>query len=186
MLLLADLRIPFPRDLVYATYRDKLVELLPYMPNVRGVTVQSRRDEGEKVYCVYEWHGGGEIPMAARAILNERMLSWTEHDLWNEAEFNLEWRIETHAFTEAVYCTGKNRFIADGNSTVIESRGELKIDPARITGVPSFLANGVAHVVEDFLGKKIEPNLRQMGEGVQHYLETAAKEISVNECTRNL
>ena len=110
----------------------------------------------------------------ARAILNESMLSWTEHDLWNEPEFELDWRIETHAFAEAVYCKGKNRFITDGDRTVIESRGELKIDPQRISGVPSFLAGGVARVVEDFLGKKIEPNLRQMGEGVRHYLERAA------------
>ena len=107
--------------------------------------------------------------MAARAIINESMLSWTEHDTWNDAEFELEWRIETHAFTEAVFCVGNNRFIADGDSTVIESRGELKIDPTRINGVPSFVASGIAHVVEDFLRKKIEPNLRQMGEGVQHY-----------------
>ena len=180
MLLSADLRIPFPRDLVYATYRDKLIELLPYLPDVRGVTIKSRRDEGAKIYCVYEWHGGGEIPMAARAILNESMLSWTEHDLWNEAEFGLEWRIETHAFTAAVSCAGKNRFIADGNTTVIESRGELKIDPTQIKGVPSFLANGVARVVEDFLGKKIEPNLRQMSEGVRHYLETEAMSKKIN------
>ncbi len=175
MLIRADLQLPFPRDLVYATYRDKLVELLPYMPDVRSLTVKSRQAEGEKVYCVYEWHGGGEIPIAARAILSESMLSWTEHDLWNESEFGVEWRIETHAFAEAVYCTGKNRFIADGNSTTIESRGELKIDPAQIKGVPSFMTGGIARVVEDFLGKKIEPNLRQMGEGVRHYLESAAK-----------
>ena len=108
------------------------------------------------------------------------MLSWTEHDLWNEAEFGLEWRIETHAFTAAVSCAGKNRFIADGNTTVIESRGELKIDPTQIKGVPSFLANGVARVVEDFLGKKIEPNLRQMSEGVRHYLETEAISKKIN------
>jgi hypothetical protein len=179
MLISADLSIPFPRALVYETYRDKLVELLPYMPNVRRLTVQSRRDEGAKVHCVIEWHGGGEIPMAARAILSENMLSWTEHDLWNEAEFLLEWRIETHAFTEAVDCTGKNRFIADGNTTIIESRGELKIDSTRIKGVPHFLATGVAHLLEDFLGTKIEPNLIQMGAGVRHYLETAAKSAKI-------
>ncbi|MBA3921798.1 MAG: hypothetical protein H0X31_08910 [Nostocaceae cyanobacterium] len=174
MIISANVCIPFPRALVYATYRDKLVELVPYMPNVHCVTVKSRRDEGEKVYCVNEWDGGGEIPIAARAILSKDMLSWTEYDTWNESEFVLEWRIETHSFTEAVHCTGKNFFIEDGNTTVIESRGELKIDPTRIKGVPHFLANGVAHIVEDFLGKKIEPNLLQMSEGVLHYLKTKA------------
>jgi hypothetical protein len=174
MIISADTCIPFPRALVYATYRDKLVELVPYMPNVRNITAKSRRDEGEKVYCVNEWDGGGEIPLAARAILSKDMLSWTEYDTWNESQFTLEWRIETHAFTEAVCCTGKNRFIEDNSNTVIESRGELRINPNQIKGVPHFLAGGVAHIVEDFLGKKIEPNLLQMSEGVCHYLETEA------------
>jgi hypothetical protein len=179
MLLRADLRIPFPRPLVYATYRDKIVELLPYLPDVRGVSVKSRRDEGEKIYCVCEWRGGGEIPAAARAILNESMLSWTERDTWNVKTFDLEWQIETHAFTEAVSCAGKNRFVEDGNNTIIESRGELIIDPNKINGVPSFIASGIARVVEDFLGKKIEPNLYQMGEGVSKYLETEANSAKI-------
>jgi hypothetical protein len=170
MLLSVDLQIPFPRDLVYATYRDNLIDLLPYMPDVRNATIQSHRQEGQDTYTVCEWQGGGEIPMAARAILNENMLSWTEYDRWNAAEFILEWRIETHAFTEAVSCKGKNRFISDGQQTIVESRGELTIDAAQIKGVPSFLASGIASVVEDFLGKKIEPNLRQIGTGVSQYL----------------
>jgi hypothetical protein len=174
MLLSVDLQIPFPRDLVYATYRDCLTELLPYMPDVRAANIKSRRVDGADTYTVCEWQGGGEIPVAARAILNETMLSWTEYDHWNAAEFFLEWRIETHAFTEAVSCQGKNRFIEDGACTRVESRGELRIDPSKIQGVPSFLAGGIAGVVEDFLGKKIEPNLRQIGMGVSKYLAKSA------------
>ncbi|NWF58518.1 MAG: hypothetical protein HXY43_04200 [Fischerella sp.] len=175
MLISADTRISFPCSLVYATYRDKLVELVPYMPNVRYVKVKSRREENGRVYSVNEWHGGGEIPLAARAIISEDMLSWTEYNTWNEAEFSLSWQIETHAFSEAVNCTGKNHFIADGNSTIIKSRGELTIDPKQIKGVPRFIAKQIAHIVEDFLGKKIEPNLLQMSEGVRQYLEQQTK-----------
>jgi hypothetical protein len=170
MLISSDTSIPFPRSLVYTTYRDSLVELIPHLPNVRAIQVKSRREEGNRIYSVNEWHGGGEIPMAARAILSEDMLSWTEYDTWNETDFTMEWRIQTHAFTEAVRCVGKNRFIEDGNKTRVESRGELVIDPHKIQGVPSFLAGGVARVVEEFLGSKVGPNLVQMSEGVRHYL----------------
>ncbi|MBF2008887.1 MAG: hypothetical protein IGS49_26420 [Chlorogloeopsis fritschii C42_A2020_084] len=171
MLISADTRIPFPRSLVYATYRDKLVELIPYMPNVRSIQVKSRREEDGLVHSVNEWHGGGEIPLAARAVISEDMLSWTEYNTWNEDKFIVEWQIKTHAFTEAVHCAGKNRFLADGNSTIVESRGELIIDPKQIHGVPQFLLRSVVHLVQDFLGKKIEPNLFQMSEGVRQYLE---------------
>lgn len=175
MKIFTDTRIPFSRSLVYATYRDKLLELVPYMPDVRYITVKSRSEENEQIHCVNQWRGGGDIPAAARVIISEDMLSWTEYDTWNESEYTLAWRIETQAFTEAVHCAGTNRFIEDGNNTIIQNRGELTIDPKKIKGVPWFVTNQIASVVEDFLGKKIAPNLLQMSEGVRQYLEKETK-----------
>ena len=171
MIISLNTRLPFPRALVYRTYRDKLIELLPYMPNVREIEIKSKREENGRLYCINEWRGGGEIPAVARAVISEDMLSWTEHNVWNEAEFTLEWRIKTHAYTAAVQCGGKNRFIEAGDATVIENRGKLVIDQDKLEGIPPFLRGGVASIVEDFLGKKVEPNLVQMGQGVCAYLK---------------
>lgn len=172
MLISATTRVPFPRPLVYATYRDKLIELVPYMPNVRRIEVKSQRTEGDRLHCVNEWHGGGDIPPAARAVLSEDVLSWTDLATWDNTRFTTDWRIQTHAFTEAVRCVGKNCFYEDGNHTLIESKGELSIDPSKIKGMLPMLVGTVAHLVEDILGKRIEPNLVQMGDGVRQYLET--------------
>lgn len=168
--------VPYPRLLVYATYRDKLIDVVPFLPDVRQIEIQSRREENGRVYFTNIWHGGGEIPVLARAILNESMLSWTDYATWHDAEFTTEWRIKPHAFTEAVYCAGKNQFLEAGNGTRIESRGELTIDPRKITGVPSFLAGKIGQTVEEFLGQKIEPNLLQVSQGVQRYLEQTQKQ----------
>ena len=174
MLISADLRLPFPRSLVYLTYRDKLVELVPFMPNVRSVEVKSRRQEDERIYCVNCWHGGGKIPLAVRSVIGEAMLSWTEYDNWDESNFTLLWRIETHAFTAAVFCAGKNRFLEDDGTTIIETRGELRISPEQLEGFPESLRGKVASIVENFLGKKIVPNLIQMSQGVHSYLQQTA------------
>ena len=176
MLICANTQIPFPRSLVYATYQDKLVELVPYMPSVRDIEVKSRSEVGSNICTVNDWHGGSEIPAAARVILSEDMLSWTEYNTWNQALFTVEWHIETHAFTKAVKCSGKNCFLSDGNTTIIESRGELAIDPKQINGVPFFLRSTIANVVEDFLGKNIQPNLLAMSAGVRQYLEQNARD----------
>jgi hypothetical protein len=170
MIIQSSVYLPFPRSLVYTTYRDQLVELVPFLSNVRQIEVKSRQEQAGLLHLVNIWHGGGEIPAAARMILSEAMLSWTDYAIWNEAEFTTDWQIETHAFTEAVHCTGKNCFLAEGNGTRIDCSGELTIDPDK-TGVPFFLAGKVAQTVEDFLGKKIEPNLLQVSEGVSRYLE---------------
>ncbi|ACB51736.1 unknown [Crocosphaera subtropica ATCC 51142] len=171
MLIHADVSIPFPRPLVYFTYRDQLMDLLPYIPNIRSVEVKSRYEENQHVYSVNLWHGGGNMPLTLKAVIGDALVSWIEYNTWNESDFTLEWRIETKAFTEAIFCAGKNHFLEENGKTIIQTRGELKIDPKKINGLSAPLKGKVAHLVENFLGKKIVPNLIQMGKGVHDYLE---------------
>jgi hypothetical protein len=167
----ADARLSFPRPVVFAAYRDKLVDLLPFLPNVRGIEVKSRTDEGAVSRMVNEWHGGGEIPAAARAFISESMLSWTDHATWDESKWTCEWRIETHAFSEAVTCRGENRFLEDGGATKLEIRGTLSIDAKKIKGVPGLFAGKVGKAVEELLVGKIQPNLVEVSRGLAKYLE---------------
>ena len=167
--LVADAKIPFPRPVVFAAYRDKLADLVPYLPNVREIDVRSRKENGSVVEFENVWHGGGEIPPAARAFLSEKMLSWTDFAKWDESDFTCEWRIQTHAFTEAVTCKGKNRFFEEDGTTRIEIRGSLSIDSAKVTGVPRLFAGKVSKAIEEFLGNKIRPNLGSRMEPAAHW-----------------
>lgn len=174
MLISADAMLLYPRPMVYAAYRDDLTKLLSYLPNVRNIEIKSRKDEGTRTDLVNIWHGGGEIPAAARAFLSESMLSWTDYATWKEDAWTCDWRTETHAFTEAVDCKGQNRFLEVEGGTRIEIRGELKIDAKKIKGVPGFLAGKVASTVESFLAAKIQPNLVEVTEGLRKYLASKA------------
>lgn len=174
MLISADATLLYPRPVVYAAYRDDLTKLLAYLPNVRNIEVKSRKEDGSRVDLVNIWHGGGEIPAAARAVLSEAMLSWTDYATWKEDAWTCDWRTETHAFTEAVDCKGQNRFVEVEGGTRIEIRGELKIDAKKIKGVPGFLAGKVASAVESFLSAKIQPNLVEVTEGLRKYLAEKA------------
>ena len=42
MELRADATIPFPRPVVFAAYRDKLQDMLEYLPNVRKIEIRKR------------------------------------------------------------------------------------------------------------------------------------------------
>ncbi len=171
MLIYLDLEIPFPRPLVYMTYRDQLEEQVAYMDSVDGVEVKSRRQEKGQVYCINEWHSQAQIPAPVRAVLGEKLFSWTEYAIWNESDLTVQWQIQTHAFTEAVSSAGENRFLAEGNKTVVEHRGELRIDPEKLNQIPWFLRSKIAQLSENFLAQQIEVNLKQMGEGVRQVLE---------------
>jgi hypothetical protein len=171
MELRADATIPFPRPMVFAAYRDNLMELLPYLPNVRGIEIKSREEKDGKVSFVNVWSGGGDIPAAARAFVSEKMLSWDDIATWNENDFTCSWVIKTHAFSDAVDCHGGNKFIEkDANTTILEIRGVLTIDGKKIPGVPGFLANKVAKTVEDMLVNKIQPNLVSTASGLAKFL----------------
>jgi hypothetical protein len=171
MELRADSRLAFPRKLVFATYRDDILKLLPYLSNVRRIDVKSRRENGPVVEMVNDWAGGGDIPAAVRAVLSESMLSWTDHAAWNEESMCCDWRIETRAFTEAVHCAGQNSFADDGaGGTILQIRGTLDIDPKQLRGVPGFVAGKVARGVEAFLVEKIQANLVDTVKGLKEYL----------------
>lgn len=171
MLISADAKLAFSRDLVFRTYRDDLVHFVEYLPNIRRIEIQSREDKDGVVQVVNVWHGGGEIPAPARVVLSESMLSWTDYATWRESDYTCDWRIETHSFKDAVDCKGQNRFIEDNGATRLEIRGELEIDASKIKAVPKLLSKSVSKTVSEFLIKKITPNLIEVTDGLRRYLE---------------
>jgi hypothetical protein len=168
----ADARIPFARERVFAAYRDRLVELVPYLPNiVRIVVVERREREAGHVDLVNEWVGGGEIPEVARRILGDRTLSWLDHASWRAADFTCRWRTEVRVFPGAVHAAGDNRFFEDGpGRTRLAIRGALRCD-ADALPVPRLLAGAVASAVEKMLVGRIAQNLRAVAAGVARLLE---------------
>lgn len=171
MKLEATADIPFSREKVFQVYRDKLPELVPYLPNIRAIIQKSRTDEGQVVRLLNLWKGGGEIPAAARSVLSEKLLEWDDYATWDANAYTAEWRIETPAFKEAVHAAGKNTFEAIGpERTLLTIRGELSIDGSKVPGVPKLLARTVGPIVEKFLIAAIKPNLLEVSKGVEKYL----------------
>ncbi len=170
MRLEADVTLPFPRDRVFGAYRDHLVDLVPFLPNIRRIEVKSRTEHGDVCDFVNVWHGGGDIPGVARAFLSEDMLAWTDYATWNAADFTCAWRTQTHSFKDAVKAAGNTRYVEVDGGTRIEIRGSIEIDPAGLRGVPGFLAKRAAPAVAEFLVGRIRPNLIEVAEGVRRYL----------------
>src|SRR5688572_27332477 len=163
--------IPFPRERVFQVYRDKLPELLPYLPNVRGITVVSRTDEGAVTKLLNRWKGGGEIPGPVRKFLSEDLLEWDDHAEWNATEWTCAWKTVVPAFKDAVESSGKNRFEDLGGRTRLTIAGDLKVDAGKVKGVPRLLSGTVSPVIETFLVNAIKPNLIQTARGVEKYLQ---------------
>ncbi len=175
----ADSRVTFPRELVFSTYRDRLPELVPFLPNITAIDVKEREDApgGEEGISrlLNLWRAEGEIPKVATALIKPEMVAWLDHARWDANEWTCEWRVEPKFFTDNVQCQGKNRFVADGDTTVLELRGNLDIDLKGVKGVPSFLAKRIAPQVEKFIVALLTPNLIRVSDGLQGFLTAEAK-----------
>jgi len=168
----ADAVIPFDRETVFQAYRDEMQDFVDYLPNVRGIEVQERKEDGARVDLVNVWHGGGEIPAPLSKIVGTKALSWTDVACWLGDDWRCQWRIETHAFTEAVSCKGMNNFIElEGGRTRLEIQGEIAIDMKRVRGVPKFLAASLGPKIEKFLVRQITTNLTSVSGALTRYLE---------------
>ncbi len=166
-----DVVLPFDRRRVFAAYRDRLVELVPHLPNIQSITVTSRVDRGTDTDFVNEWVGGGDIPKVVRSVIKESMLRWTDFATWHEDDFTVSWRTEVHAFPGAVSSAGKNRYVAlPEGSTRIELRGDLTIDAKKVPAVPRFLERTVAEAAEKMIVGQVKTNLVAVARGVERIL----------------
>jgi hypothetical protein len=168
--------IPFSRAETFAVYRDKLPELVKYLPNVRGITVSSRTDDGPVAKLVNRWKGGGEIPGLVRKFLSEDLLEWDDHAVWKQDSFTCDWRTIVPAFKDAIDAAGTNQFIELApDRTRLIIAGELKCDAAKIKGVPRLLSGTIGPAVEAFLVATVKPNLVSVAKGVEQYLRATKR-----------
>lgn len=164
--------IPFPRELVFTTFRDRLLEVVPYYGNIEKVEIPSRREEGNLVHFQNVWQGkSDDIPAVIRPILKPEYLRWVDRATWDAAAFKVDWNIDLLALPGVIVAKGTNRFRDEGGDTVFEVSGDFSIVPDKIPGVPAFAAKSAAPAIERFIVAQLQPNLRGGLRAVQRFLE---------------
>lgn len=163
--------LPYPREVVFRTHRDKLVEMVPYLPNVKSVVVESRIVEGPVVKLVNLWAGTtDDVPAVIRPLVKPELLTWVDRATWDESKWRVEWDIQLSALSDAITARGSNTFREEDGETVIHMQGEFIIHPDRVPGVPGFVARAAAPALERFVVGLLQPNLRKTNESVKQYI----------------
>ena len=172
-------RIDYPREKVFETFRDNLVDLLEYLPDIQDIEVKDREEVDEDtVKVVNLWKAREEeVPKMARKFIKPEILQWTDYATWKQDEWVCEWEMEVGFLKEAITCKGQNRYLEAGDgSTKIHIDGDLEVDASEIPGVPRLVAGKVGSVIEDFVVKMIEPNLTDVNRGLEKYLDKESAE----------
>lgn len=167
--------IPHPRELVFHTHRDKLQELVEYLPNVSSVVTETRDVEGAVVKLLNIWTGtSDDVPAPLRSLIKPENLRWVDRAAWDEARWRCDWEITISALPEAVSARGFSTFLDEGGETVIQINGEFVVHPERVPGLPTFVAKAAAPALERFVIGLIQPNLRRSNQAVAQYLDDHA------------
>lgn len=162
--------IPFPRDVVFATQRDKLPELVPYMPNVESIVVEKREVDGPQVKLLNLWKGNADdIPKVIAPLIKSDMMQWYDKATWDEATHICHWEIEINVMPGAISAKGTTEFDEEGDETVVRIAGEFIVHPDKIP-LPGFVARRAAPTIEKFVVNLIKPNLKETNKVVARYI----------------
>jgi len=165
--------VGYPLADVFGLVRDDMTALVPYLPDVEEIVVESRRDEPGGIEIVNVWRGSPDAaPKVVRKFLNPELLSWKDHAFWPAEATRAEWRLEPKVGGSLFECTGTTTVREVGpETTAIEVRGDLRVYPERLPGVPKLLAGKLRSKIEGFVVEMLVPNMQTMARGVQGYFD---------------
>jgi len=163
-------KVKFGRELVFTTIRDKLAELVPYLPNVKKIEVLERKKTKGVIQLTNKWYADYKIPALVRKVIKVDELSWTDYAKWYDDDYTCEWRIEPVVFKDYVKAEGKNFFIEKGDETIVKLTGHIEIDVSSHPLVPRLLAGTVNKEITGIVLMGIKPNLVSLIEGLRKYL----------------
>lgn len=167
-----------PVERVFAVLRDRLPDLVPYLPAVDHIELLERTEESPGcTVLVHYWEGNSKLlPVIARPFVTKAMTSWTDYARWIEDGRTCEWRFEPKKFKNLFTCGGVDYLEAMGNgSTRLRLTGELVVYAERVPGVSRAMARRLGPRIEEFVVKKIKPNLMQVPLALHAFFEEERK-----------
>lgn len=161
-----------PLKEVFELVRDDIEALIPYMPNVSKIVIDSREEVDGGIKQVNTWYANAEIPGLLKKFLKPELLSWKDYANWKNSETLVDYELESVLGNDLFDAHGVNSFKAVGDDqTELTVSCNIKIYAAKVPGVPRILARKATPLIEGLLEKILAPNLTALGTGLNSYFE---------------
>jgi len=168
--------VTHPPSVVLDLMINRMDEIAPFLPNVDEITLISRDQTPEgRPHIVRKWQGNDrQAPKAVRPFIKKETLAWIDDAVWHPQDHKVHWTLSTN-LGRLYDCSGINYFEPHPDNpegaTRIRITGDLVVYPDKVPGVPKFLAKRLAPQVEKFIVNLITPNLTDVADGLQGYLD---------------
>lgn len=164
-------RVARPASEVFPLVRDRLPELLPYLPDVERIERLSYQEQpGNRVAIVNRWTASTKPPAAVARFLPPDLLVWTDTATWRADDWEVDYRLEGFGY-EVV---GVNRFAPDGDGTLVKIQADITLHPDRFK-IPKLVFNKVFPHIEGLVKDAVRPNLTALARGLQAYYADAPR-----------
>ena len=164
-------KVPFPLEEVYGTMRDKLIDLVPYLPDIKKIDCLERSETPDGVIKITnKWFAENRIPKAVQSLIKPEQLGWTDYAEWKASNHSVKYRLVMIFLSEYVDVRGENFFTGNERETQVRLTGELKLDLAKHPLIPRLLASVITGQVENLVLELIKPNLVKVNRGIEKHL----------------
>jgi hypothetical protein len=164
--------VPLTADATFLLLRDDMPALVPFLEDAESITVTNRREDGDVVHLVNRWQGStAKIPGALRTVVKPDLISWDDYASWTASTRSCTWRLQPPRGGGVFQCSGTTRITEDGPHARVSMTIDLEIHPEKVPGVPSFLANRVRGQIEEFIGKQLTANMKNLAGSVRKYAD---------------
>lgn len=166
--------VKHPRDLVWKAMRDELPEMVPYLDEIEGISVQSCRDEGSVREIVNVWKAAPPIPRIVIKAIGTSLITWTDTARWDNDTFVCRWVIEPELFKKFIVSEGSTTFVSamGGRGTRITFEGDIQFRGKKLPGIPVAVEGAIADGVNGFVQNLIPKNFRTLAAAVSKHLES--------------
>jgi hypothetical protein len=167
-----------PTELVWITTRDRLPEIVPLLDDIESVTVQSREEKSNgTVNLVNVWKACPKLPASVTSRIRPEMLAWDDHAEWSRGNFQCNWRMEPHFYTDRIKCSGVTRYepAMAGRGTRITFVTNIELSVRDLPGVPAVLEDTVSKAIEFFVSVLVPQNFRKIAQAVGDLLDREAR-----------
>ena len=167
--------VDFPLKDTWLVFRNEMLNLIDYLPNIRKI-VELERVEGKgKVEVTMQWYAKATLPGAAGKLIPQSVLTWVDKATWTDKEHVVEYELTLPELTNAVKVVGRNTFEKDGKRTKVTLTGDIQTEISKIKIAPKLVLRAVIPVVEVFAVKMTKPNLMELNRGIEKYLAEKKK-----------
>lgn len=157
----------------FTVLHDRFTDLPTYLPNVlfiRELERQAPAADGS-VRTVHRWKADPElIPKLARSFLKPSLLEWVGNAHWQPAQAQVNFVFHSDHFKGLYDCDGTFRILPRAGACDIRVDVRFDVYPERLPGVPKWIANRAAGVIESTLVGAVRPSLAALPQALTHLL----------------